>query len=108
VNRFVRSVARHDIQRQFRYYLVEKNVPEVALRFLDAIEEALNAISRDPGIGSPKSFPNLPGLRSWPVPGFEDIRIYYIEMPEILRIIRVLHGNRDLQRIFVKEDPSID
>jgi toxin ParE1/3/4 len=108
VRRFVRSSARQDIQRQFRYYLVEQDAPEVALRFLDAVEEALNAVARDPGIGSPRFLPNLPGLRSWPIPGFEDIRVYYVETRGVVRIIRTLHGRRDLQRILRKEDTAID
>ena len=96
------------MQRQFRYYLVELDVPEVALRFLDSVEDAIRVIIRNPGIGSQRPFPNLPGLRSWPVPGFEDIRVYYVQTPGVLRIVRVLHGSRDLGRILKKEDNPID
>lgn len=108
MKRFVRSAARQDIQRQFRYYLVEEDAPEVAMRFMDAIEEALAAIVRSPGVGSPRFFSNLPGLRSWPVPAFEDIRVYYLETNESIRIIRVLHGSRDLKRILRREDALMD
>lgn len=107
MKRFVRSAARRDIQRQFSYYLVERDAPEVALRFLDAAEEALKTIGRDPAIGAPRSVANLPGLRSWPVPGFENIRVYYVETPEAVRIVRILHGRRDLGRILAREDASI-
>jgi plasmid stabilization system protein ParE len=88
--------------------LVERNSAEVALRFLDSVEEAVRVISRNPAAGSPRSFANLPGLRSWPVPWFEDIRVYYVHTAGVLRIVRVLHGSRDLGRILKKEDNSID
>ena len=101
----IRPAARQDIERQFRYYLVEQDVPKIGLRFLDAIQAALDAIRRNPAIGSPRYIPDVPGLRSWPVPGFEDIRIYYIETPRLVRVIRVLHGRRDLRRIISKEKP---
>jgi plasmid stabilization system protein ParE len=95
------------MQRQFRYYLVELDAPEVAVRFLDSVEDAFRVIIRNPGIGSQRPFPNLPGLRSWPVPGFEDIRVYYVQTPGVLRIVRVLHGSRDLGRILKKEENPI-
>ena len=39
---------------------------------------------------------NLTGVRSWPVQGFEDIRAYYILENEVVTILRVLHGRRDI------------
>jgi len=99
VRRSVRSSARDDIQRQFRYFLVTQDAPEAALRFLDSVEAAIAA---GPDIGSPRSLPNLPGLRSWPIPNFEDIRIYYTHTAGVLSI-RVLHGKRDLYRVLGKE-----
>ena len=38
----------------------------------------------------------LAGLRSWPVKGFSDIRIYYLASEKLVRIVRVLHGKRDI------------
>ncbi len=98
VNANFRTAAREDILRQFRYYLVEKQVPQVAERFLDEVEAAIATLCRAPGIGTPKLFsnPRLKGLRSWPVPGFPAIRIYYIFAANELRIVRVLHGKRDI------------
>lgn len=93
-----RTAAREDILRQFRYYLVEKNVPDVAGRFLDAVKSAVDMLRRTPGIGSPKHLANplLAGLRSWPVPGFPSVRVYYIYAGDELRVVRVLHGKRDI------------
>ena len=110
MKRFVRSAARTDILRQFRYYLTEKQLPEVAWRFLDSVERALKSIAREPRIGAPSSLavPGLAGLRSWPVPGFEDIRVYYLETEGTVRVIRILHGKRDLRRILERDDPAFN
>jgi plasmid stabilization system protein ParE len=49
------------------------------------------------------SNPRLQDLRSWPVVGFEAIRIYYALDEDSMHIIRVLHGKRDLKRILRSE-----
>ena len=93
-----RTAAREDILRQFRYYMVEKELPDVARRFLDAVESAVDLLCRTPGFGSPKQLANplLAGLRSWPIPGFPAVRLYYIYAGNELRVVRVLHGKRDI------------
>lgn len=95
---FIRSKAREDILRQYEYYLDAKDAPAVARRFLDAVESAIEALSRMPDIGAPRYFanPQLAGLRSCRVSGFPAIRIYYIHWADEIRIVRVLHGKRDI------------
>lgn len=97
----IRSVARADILRQVRY-LIEQDAPAAAERFPRAVDKALNRLLEMPGIGSPQDFthPRLGEMRAWPVPGFEDLRVYYQEIPQSIRVVRVLHGKRDLRRIF--------
>ena len=41
--------------------------------------------------------------RSWPVAGFEAIRIYYLLDEDAIRVIRILHGKRDVKRILERE-----
>ncbi len=87
------------------YYERESGL-ELALRFLGAVNQAIQFLYRYPDIGSLKEFsnPRLKGLRSWPIPGFEDIRLYYLRQDDdTLRILRILHGKRNLARIFDKE-----
>ncbi len=66
----------------------------------------MERVRKHPGIGGPRTIanPRLEGLRSWPIPGFEDVRIYYLQ-PErdLIRIVRILHGKRDLARILMEE-----
>jgi toxin ParE1/3/4 len=101
----IRPNAKDDILRQFRYYLLE-DAPEAATRFLDAVDESIEAICRMPEIGAPKQFKNpvLAGLRSWAVKGFEDILIFYVVQPDALRVVRVLHGKRDLKKLLERKD----
>jgi len=105
VNYIIRPAAKDDIIRQYRYYLVDQDVPELANRFLRAVEETIEKLIAMPKMGSPKDFGNaaLRELRSWPVQGFEDVRIYYLAEVERLRVIRILHGKRNLSRIFKRD-----
>jgi plasmid stabilization system protein ParE len=90
--------ARADILRQYEYYLVEKDAQAAAERFLAAVRTAVAQVCKQPGIGTPKPLTNrqLVGLRSWPVKGFAELRIYYIVSGDVVRVIRVLHGRRDI------------
>ena len=100
----IRPAAKDDIVRQFRYYLREDAL-EAATRFLDAVDESIEVICRMPHLGAPKLLKNpiFSGLRSWAVKGFEDILIFYVVQPDALRVVRVLHGRRDIKRILERE-----
>ena len=101
----IRPNAAEDVDEQLDYYETEAGL-ELALRFFGAVEEAIQFLYRHPDAGSPIEFanPRLNGLRSWPVPGFENIRLYCLRPDEnTLRIVRVLHGKRDLAHIFEEE-----
>lgn len=69
MKRVIQTSARTDIIRRFRRYLVDENVPDVAFRFLDAVEESVNQVLAMPEAGTPKLLKNpaLAGLRSWPL-----------------------------------------
>jgi plasmid stabilization system protein ParE len=53
VTYIIRSAARDDILRQFRFYLVDQDAPEVANRFLEAVQETVEELSRMPKMGAP-------------------------------------------------------
>ena len=94
--------AEADIIRQFRYYLVDRDAPMTAFRFRDAVKQSLDRLKPYPRIGS-LFRGSIPGLRSWPVNGFEMTRIYYIEVPDTLRVLRILHGRRNIRQILKQE-----
>jgi toxin ParE1/3/4 len=100
-----RQTAGDDIVRQFRYYLVTAEAPEIALRFREAVRRTIQSLSQNPHVGPRYSSnnPRIQNLRSWPVAGFEAIRIYYAVEQEVMHIIRILHGKRDARRILGNE-----
>jgi toxin ParE1/3/4 len=106
VKSVIRPLAREDILRQYRYFLIEENVPDIAERFLLAAQNSIAQISRRAGIGVPVNVknPKLAGLRSWHVAGFPAIRIYYLVSESTLRVIRILHGKRDIPPLLKNSD----
>lgn len=100
--------AREDVLGQFRYYAFDQGVPDVGFRFLEAVEHATARITEMPAIGAPQhsEIPELSGMRAWPVPGFDETRLYYLETPTTLVIVRVLHDKRDVRRILETVSPS--
>ena len=91
--------------RQFRYYLVALNLSEVAVRFRDSVRRIVQTLRQHPLVGARygSSNPQFQNLRSWPVAGFEAIRIYYLLDDDTLRVIRILHGKRDVKHILEPE-----
>ena len=72
MNLIIRPQARDDIIRRFRWYLVERDAPDAALRFVEAVEKCMATLVTMPEMGAPNPLKNpaLSGLRSWPVKGF--------------------------------------
>lgn len=105
-----RQAARDDLIRQFRYYLIEQNAPQVAVRFKEAVRKTVKAISQQPAIAPLYILrnPQLRTLRSWPIAGFEMIRLYFLLHDDTMRIIRILHGKRNIRAILERTQPSTD
>lgn len=74
------------------------NLPEVAVRFRVVVRRTVQLLRQHPHVGPrySSSNPQLQNLRSWPVAGFEAIRIYYLLHEDVIDIIRILHGKRDV------------
>ncbi len=100
-----RQTASDDIVRQFRYYLLTAEAPQIALRFREAVRRTIQSLSQNPHVGSrySSSNPRIQNLRYWPVAGFEAIRIYYALEEDGMHIIRILHGKRDVRRLLQSE-----
>lgn len=94
-----------DILRQYRYYVVEKDFALIGQRFPDAVQAGVETLCRTPELGAQKHLENplLEGLRSWPISGFPSMRIYYIYTEKNLRIVRVLHGKRDINLLLEEQ-----
>ena len=99
-----RQAASDDVVRQFRYYLTDQNLPA---RFRDAVQHTVDSLREHPLVGARyrSSKPELQNLRSWPVAGFEAVRIYYLAATDAIHLIRILHGKRDVKPILERGSP---
>jgi toxin ParE1/3/4 len=91
-----RESASRDVEDAVDYYLNEAD-EQIALGFIEALEQAYLHIASQPASGSPRYAHelNLPGLRSWPMQRYPYL-IFYVELPNHIDIWRVLHGQRDI------------
>ena len=81
---------------------------EAALRFFDAAEATFAFLAENSLIGRACSFErtDLAGIRRWRIKGFENHLIFYRLSEDGVDIIRVLHGARDIEKVFEEdEDP---
>jgi len=96
----VLPAARADIVRQIGYF-IDIGQEHIADRFLAATRIAIEHLSHTPEAGPPRPMrnPRLAGLRTWPIEGFDDMKIYYLVADDALTVVRILHGRRDIERI---------
>jgi toxin ParE1/3/4 len=100
MNYLVKARARLDLKSHWRY-IARENLT-AADRLLQAAEETFKSIAEDPGIGSQRNFRKLVGIRSRTVTGFKNYLIFYRTQGEVVVVVRVLHGMRDLPKFFLK------
>lgn len=102
----VRPRASQDIDDHFAY--IAQSNAEAALRFFDAARLTIAQIARMPGIGVvyPVQSASLQGLRKWPVKGFRQYMIFYLDLPEAVEVVRILYGSQDINSILEREQPS--
>lgn len=74
--------------------------PAQADDFIDLIDEKFQNLSRQPGLGRRRE-ELVAGLRSLPMGRYV---IFYLQDQDGLRIVRVLHGARDVDAVFADPD----
>jgi len=97
----LRPRAQRDLD-QISDYIAERSGDDRADRMLDRIGHAMQTAAQHPLTGRERD-ELRPGLRSIPIRSYI---IFYIPLPDGIRVVRVLHGARDSVRIF--EDESDD
>jgi toxin ParE1/3/4 len=76
-------------------YIAKQN-PVAADRWLERIDEKCRRLAQMPDLG--RARPDLaPGLRSLPMGSHV---IFYRPAPDGIQVIRILHGSRDVSRLF--------
>ena len=89
-----------DLTRQVDWYRDQAN-PEVAGRFVDAVEATLNVLLPQPEMGRARfrNWPELAGIRSFRVAKpFHRFLIFYRADDATLFAERLIYGGRDLPR----------
>lgn len=91
-----RELANRDVDEALAHYVNEAPV-DVALGFIDALEQAYALIGQQPGIGSPRwgHELGLPGLRAWPLTRYPYL-VFYEDLPDHVAVWRVLQAQRDV------------
>jgi plasmid stabilization system protein ParE len=93
-----------DLERQFRWYLLEADLHPadalaLAARFAEAVDAALDVLGRSPEIGRRRfgTCPDLAGTRSWRVrKPFHRFIIFYRVESGIVSAERLLEGHSRL------------
>jgi len=92
----LRRLAELDVEQAIAHYLTEGGA-DLALRFVDTLEDALREVGLRPAAGSPRYAHelNLPGLRTWPIRRFPYL-VFHVDGGEYIDVWRVLHQQRDI------------
>ncbi len=93
-----------DLERQFRWYLLEADLDPVdalalATRFAEAVNAALEVLGRNPEIGRRRfgTYPELAGTRSWRIrKPFHRFIIFYRIATGVVSAERLLEGHSRL------------
>ncbi|HKN34770.1 MAG TPA: type II toxin-antitoxin system RelE/ParE family toxin [Terriglobales bacterium] len=96
-----RAAAKRDLTDHF-VFLGENASVDVARRFLHAANVSFQALAKMPELGVQRNFRNplFASVRAWPVKGFERYLIFYRPLMDGVEILRVIHGARDIERLF--------
>jgi toxin ParE1/3/4 len=100
----LRPLARQDRRDEIRYYRQEAGI-RVAVKLADALEKALDELTRQPGIGSPVLGQELgvTGLRTWRIEGFP-LTFWYFERDMHIDIARLVGQRQDAMSIYVDDE----
>jgi len=81
---------------------IARDNPEAALRVVEAAYQTFKNLADSPRVGRSRKFrnPQLKGIRSWRVSGFDNYLIFYRPTPEGPQILHVYHGARDMEALF--------
>jgi toxin ParE1/3/4 len=93
----ITPLANQDIDAHVNYLRVYNE--KAAFRLFDSIRLTLTQIAKIPkiGVSYPLQNSRLAGLRKWPIKDFSNYIIFYLEKPEQIEVVCILHGARDIR-----------
>jgi toxin ParE1/3/4 len=95
----VNSRARADVERIASH--IAKDHVRAAIGFILAAKAAFERLAEIPGLG-PEWEPRIakyPDLRFWPITRYRNYLVLYRPIAGGVRILRVMHGARDVNRV---------
>lgn len=98
----VRPAATADLDEQVDYYTLNEG-SELAERFVAATRDSLRRLLEMPEIGRRCEHVPIEGVCRWPVKGFEKHLIFYRPTDSGIEVVRVLHGARDIDTVFLDD-----
>lgn len=100
----LRPVAEEDLVERTQYYRGQGG-DQLGRRFLDTALNALRAIERMPGIGSPRvgELSDIPGLRWFRITGFPR-GWFYLDRTDRLDVVRLLAYAPDLSSLLPDQE----
>lgn len=94
--------AREDLIEISTYFLEHSDETSLARRFLSSFEETARMLARHPQIGREFRVNNEKAYRYFVVRRFHRYLVFYEDRTDAIRVVRVLHGARDLQPSSIK------
>jgi toxin ParE1/3/4 len=81
---------------------IARDNPDAATCVVEAAFETFGQLAANPGLGRRRKFPKqkLAEIRSWRIKGFENYLIFYRATEDMVHVIHVCHGARDLDALF--------
>jgi plasmid stabilization system protein ParE len=77
--------------------VLRRTSSSVAERFVLEFRSTVALLSSMSGIGRPRPEFGIAGLHSWRIHGLRKYLIFYEDLTDRIRLLRVLHDSRDLQ-----------
>ncbi len=96
-NLFIRPLAEADLLDIWDF--IAEDSEAKADRFLDVLNQKLQAIAQMPGMGRRRE-ELAPGLRSFPVRNYN---LFYQITEDGIDVVRVIHGSRDIEALFEED-----
>ncbi|MGI0482752.1 type II toxin-antitoxin system RelE/ParE family toxin [Geminocystis sp. CENA526] len=95
----VSTKASQDLEDLFNYLARENE--SIAFKFFDSSRETIALLAKMPNLGKSCQIanPKLKDLRQYRVKGFNKFLVFYFVSDNLLIIVRVLQGNRDIETI---------
>ncbi len=96
----VRRRARAELELLAHVERIAEADRDSAIRFVDAVDEALERLSELPEMGAPyeSDHPRLQGIRKWVLPGFRNFVLFYLFDGQAVHLLHVFDGRSDYER----------